>query len=244
MVPSIPRWLWILLLLGAVTATLGGGEPVLHLWSIDVEVGGLLKFLRITAVSIVLLATGALVSWTTNVADVAPAVATSRPAAAAAADPGRRLGRGAVAVAAGLPDAARRVPPALRGPQVTAAAGAARRQDAPPTLGRRIGRPAHRRVTVALRRADEMGDAITARGGTSQISAAPSRPKKADWVALGIIAVVGLAAFFVEIPPARPGAGPHLRRPALRGGVRGLLGRGQSLRDRPAPQEHLVRRTA
>ena len=55
-------------------------------------------------------------------------------------------------------------------------------------------------VTVALRRADEMGDAITARGGTGQISAAPSRPKKADWVALGIVAVVGVAAFFVEIP--------------------------------------------
>ncbi|MCX6480873.1 MAG: energy-coupling factor transporter transmembrane protein EcfT, partial [Mycobacterium sp.] len=26
--PSVPRWLWILLLLGAVTATLGGGAPV------------------------------------------------------------------------------------------------------------------------------------------------------------------------------------------------------------------------
>ena len=39
-------------------------------------------------------------------------------------------------------------------------------------------------VTVALRRADEMGDAITARGGAGQISAAPSRPKRRDWVAL------------------------------------------------------------
>ena len=37
--------------------------------------GGLLKFLRITALSLVLLAAGAMVSWTTNVADVAPAVA-------------------------------------------------------------------------------------------------------------------------------------------------------------------------
>ena len=46
--PSIPRWLWILLLIGCVLATLGGGEPVLHLWSADLEVGGLLKFLRFT----------------------------------------------------------------------------------------------------------------------------------------------------------------------------------------------------
>ena len=45
-------------------------------------------------------------------------------------------------------------------------------------------------ITVALRRADEMGDAITARGGAGQISAAPSRPKARDWVALSIVAAV------------------------------------------------------
>jgi energy-coupling factor transporter transmembrane protein EcfT len=49
-------------------------------------------------------------------------------------------------------------------------------------------------ITVTLRRADEMGDAITARGGTGQISAAPSRPKRADWVALSIAAAVCGAA--------------------------------------------------
>ena len=37
--PSIPRWLWALLVLGALTAALGRGEPVLRLWSIDFEVG-------------------------------------------------------------------------------------------------------------------------------------------------------------------------------------------------------------
>jgi energy-coupling factor transport system permease protein len=54
-------------------------------------------------------------------------------------------------------------------------------------------------ITVALRRADEMGDAITARGGTGQISAAPSRPRRADWVALGICAVLCLLAVYLEI---------------------------------------------
>jgi len=38
-----------------------------------------------------------------------------------------------------------------------------------------------------------MGDAITARGGTGQISAAPSRPKRADWLALSIAAAAFLA---------------------------------------------------
>ena len=49
-------------------------------------------------------------------------------------------------------------------------------------------------ITVTLRRADEMGDAITARGGTGQISAAPSRPNQADWVALSIASAVCGAA--------------------------------------------------
>ena len=39
-----------------------------------------------------------------------------------------------------------------------------------------------------------MGDAITARGGTGQISAAPSQPKLADWMALSIVSAVCAAA--------------------------------------------------
>ena len=74
--PTIPRVLWVLLALGALTAALGGGSPVLSLGSVDVGLGGLLYFLRVTALSIVLLGLGAMVSWTTNVAEVAPAVAT------------------------------------------------------------------------------------------------------------------------------------------------------------------------
>ena len=54
-------------------------------------------------------------------------------------------------------------------------------------------------ITVALRRADEMGDAITARGGAGQISAAPSRPKAADWVALSIVLAVCGTALALEL---------------------------------------------
>jgi energy-coupling factor transport system permease protein len=45
-------------------------------------------------------------------------------------------------------------------------------------------------ITVTLRRADEMGDAITARGGTGQLSAHPRRPKLSDWVAMTISVLV------------------------------------------------------
>ena len=197
--PSVPRWLWILLLVGCVTAALGGGQPVLHLGAVDLEVGGLLKFLRFTALSIVLLGWGAMVSWTTNVADVAPAVA--------------RLGRPLRALGVPVDDWAVALALSLRAfPMMLdefRLLYAARRLRPRPVLS--DGRARRRRwlaeivdlmaagVTVALRRADEMGDAITARGGTGQISAAPCGPRRADWPALGICAAVCLVAVAVDI---------------------------------------------
>jgi energy-coupling factor transport system permease protein len=53
-------------------------------------------------------------------------------------------------------------------------------------------------LTVALRRADEMGDAITARGGTGQFSAVKSRPRAKDWVVLAIVAAVCALAIVLE----------------------------------------------
>jgi len=197
--PSIPRWLWLLLLFGAVTAALGGGEPVLHLWSHDLEVGGLLKFLRFTALSIVLLVLGAMVSWTTNVADVAPAVATL----------GRPLKWLRIPVedwAVALALALRAFPMLLDEFRLLFAA---RRMRPRPVMPE--GQPRRRRwfadlidllaagMTVALRRADEMGDAITARGGTGQISAAPSRPGRVDWVVLFIVAALCAVAIVLEM---------------------------------------------
>ena len=44
-----------------------------------------------------------------------------------------------------------------------------------------------------------MADAITARGGTGQISAVPSRPKWADWVTFAIVIAVCAAAVANEV---------------------------------------------
>ena len=197
--PSIPKWLWILLLLGGVTAALAGGRPEFHIGPVDIGLGGLLNFLRFTAVSIVLLALGAMVSWTTNVADVAPAVA--------------RLGRPFKVLLIPVNDWAVALALALRAfPMLLdefRLMYAARRLRPRPVLTTRRGR--RRRwgielvdllaagITVTLRRADEMGDAITARGGTGQIAAAPSGPRRADWVALAITALLCAVAIGVEI---------------------------------------------
>jgi len=197
--PSVPRWLWILLAFGALTAALGGGSPVLHLGSVAVGLGGLLNFLRISALSIVLLGLGAMVSWTTNVAEIAPAVATlGRPLR------WLRIPVDEWAVALAL--ALRAFPMLIDEFRVLYAARRLRPRPMP------AGRRARRRrraadvidmvtaaITVALRRADEMGDAITARGGTGQISAVPSRPGFADWVTGVLVVAVCGAALASEV---------------------------------------------
>lgn len=197
--PSVPRWLWIVLALGGVTAAFAGGSPVLELGSVHIGLGGLLSFLRVTLLSIVLLGVGAMVSWTTNVAEIAPAVATlGRPLRPLRVP----IDDWAVALALSL----RAFPMLIDEFRVLYAA---RRLRPKPMLTTRKAR--RRRwavevvdllaaaITVTLRRGDEMGDAITARGGTGQISAAPSRPKLADWVALSIVAAVCAAALVLEL---------------------------------------------
>ncbi|MEO3761076.1 energy-coupling factor transporter transmembrane protein EcfT [Mycobacterium sp. B14F4] len=200
--PSIPGWLWILVFFGGLTATFAGGNPVIDFGSVEVGLGGLLNFLRITALSIVLLGLGAMVSFTTNVAEIAPAVATL----------GRPLRPLRVPVddwAVALALALRAFPMLIDEFRVLYAARSLRPKE---VRTRRRGR--WRRwwleaidllaaaITVALRRADEMGDAITARGGAGQISAAPSRPKAVDWWAFLIVSVVCGAALALELTVA------------------------------------------
>lgn len=200
--PTVPRWLWFLLALGALTATFAGGSPVISVGSVDIGLGGVLNFLRITALSFVLLGLGAMVSWTTNVAEIAPAVA--------------KLGRPLRPLRIPIDDWAVTVALALRAfPmlidefRVLYAARQLRPKDVDATRRGRRRRWASELVdllaaatTVALRRADEMGDAITARGGAGQISAAPTGPKRRDWVTFALVAVVCGAALALELTVA------------------------------------------
>ena len=198
--PSIPAWLWFLLFLGALTAAFAGGTPEIAVGSVHVGLGGLLNFLRITALSIVLLGLGAMVSWTTNVAEVAPAVA--------------KLGRPLRALRIPVDDWAVTLALALRAfPMLIdefSVLYAARRLRPREVVdgGRRSTLRRYTAelvdllaaaITVALRRADEMGDAITARGGAGQISAAPSGPKLRDWLAFAIVTAVCGVALALEL---------------------------------------------
>jgi len=196
--PSVPRWLWIVIALGGITAALAGGKPAISVYGMQIALGGTLNFLRITALSIVLLGLGALVSWTTNVAEIGPAVATlGRPLRILRIP----VDEWAVALALAL----RAFPMLIDEFQVLNAA----RQLRPKRVlhSRKARRHRHAlelidllaaAINTTLRRADEMGDAITARGGTGQLSANPARPRLADWVALAITVVASGSVVAVE----------------------------------------------
>ena len=197
--PSVPRWLWILLAIVGVTAAMAGGAPMIRVGTVSLGLGGLLDFLRLTALSIVLLGLGALVSWTTNVAEIAPALATL-------GYPLRRLRIPVDEWSVALALALRTFPMLIDEFRVLYAARRLRPKETPRTRRARLRQLAAdvidlvvAVITVTLRRADEMGDAITARGGAGQISAAPSRPKLADRVALSIVSAVWATALAAEL---------------------------------------------
>lgn len=196
--PSVPRWLWVLLGLGFVTAALAGGAPMISVGGAHIWLGGALNFLRITALSVVLLGLGAMVSWTTNVAEIAPALASlGRPFKLLRIP----VDEWAVALALAL----RAFPLLIEEFQVLYAARRLRPNHMPASRKARVRQTAGdsidlvaAAIVVTLRRADEMGDAITARGGIGQLSAAPARPKLGDWVTLAVTIVVSGAAVAVE----------------------------------------------
>jgi energy-coupling factor transport system permease protein len=197
-VPSPPRWMWIVFVVGGVTAALAGGSPVISMGGVNIGLGGGLNFLRVTTLSIVLIGLGAMLSWTTNVAEIGPALATlGRPLKVLRIP----IDEWAVTLALAL----RAFPMLIEEFQVLYAARRLRPKQLPPTRkqrrrqrGRELIDLLAAAIVVTLRRADEMGDAITARGGSGQLSAAPSRPKLADWVTLAITIAAGSAGVAIE----------------------------------------------
>jgi energy-coupling factor transport system permease protein len=197
--PSVPKWLWVLILLGGVTAAFAGGSPVIDIGSVHLGLGGLLNFLRITVLSIVLLALGLMVSWTTNVSEFAPAVATL-------GKPLRWLRIPIDDWAVALSLALRAFPMLIEEFRVLYAARKLRPRAVPTSRRAKRKQWANEvvdlmaaAITVALRRGDEMGDAIAARGGTGQIAAAPSGPKARDWAALAIVVAVSAVSLVLEL---------------------------------------------
>ena len=185
-IPSIPRWVWLLFTAGSVLTIANGGAPEIRFGPVGVGVGGFLDFLRVTILGLALIGLGAVTSWTTQVADIAPAVALlGRPLRIL------RLPVDDWAVTASL---AFRLFPMLA-EELRLLAAARRLRPPPPEKRSRRAEVVDLCATamvVWLRRANEMGDAITARGGVGRIAAQPTLPGWRDGVA-AVVLILGVA---------------------------------------------------
>ncbi|MDT7641385.1 MAG: energy-coupling factor transport system permease/ATP-binding protein [Pseudonocardiales bacterium] len=183
-VPRIPRWFVLAILVSVALVTIGGGAPYISILGLTVGMGGLIHwglFSGITALSLI----GALLFiWTTALTDIPPLLQR-------VADVGRKTRlpvlEWTATISLGL-----RLLPILQEECRTVLKMTAQRADVEPGL--RGGRWRTRRDQIirgivlccatAARRSAEMGEAITARGGLGNIAQADRRPGRRDALAL------------------------------------------------------------
>lgn len=191
-VPRPPAWFWVLMGAGGLLTLASGGRPEVAIGSGHVGLGDLELYVRFVCLSVVLLGASALVAWTTSLGDVAPAVARLGA-------PLRRLRLPVDEWAVTTALCIRSLPMLVEEIRTVVAA---RRLRPRPSLHRRnldaLLDDAVDLMTAALaaaiRRAGEMGEAITARGGTGQLTSRPRGPGRADAVAAAVLAVACGAA--------------------------------------------------
>ncbi|MGO4617303.1 energy-coupling factor transporter transmembrane protein EcfT [Nocardia sp. 2YAB30] len=179
--PRLPWWFWALLAAGAL---------------INVPVGGaaVLRYTQVVVFGLILVAASFLIAWTTPMSDIAPALAKLGA-------PLRKLrvpvDEWAVVVALTL----RGLPLLLEEIRVLRAARQLRPKDS--LLYRAAENPLIDILTAAMavctRRAGELGEAITARGGTGQLTAYPSTPSYRDAIALAVVIAVCLGAIGLHL---------------------------------------------
>jgi energy-coupling factor transporter transmembrane protein EcfT len=72
--PRLPRWFYGLLLVGAALNMISGQPPLVHIVGVTLSIGALGEWARFTLLAVVLIVSGALIGWTTQLGDVAPAL--------------------------------------------------------------------------------------------------------------------------------------------------------------------------
>lgn len=179
--PRLPWWFWGLVGLGALINLPVGGAAVL-------------AYAKVFVFGMVLVGASFLIAFTTPMGEVAPALAKLGA-------PLRRLrlpvDEWAVVVALTL----RGLPLLLDEIRVLRAARKLRPKES--WVHRATDNPLIDILTacmaVSTRRAGELGEAITARGGTGMLTAHPSAPTRRDAVALLIVAVVCAGAIGLSV---------------------------------------------
>ncbi len=197
-VPRVPRTLVILFLIGAPLSMLSTKPPTFDVLVTTLSLGALEEWLRFSALGLLLLAAVALVGWTTQLSELAPAL--------------RRILRPAAVLRVPVDDVA--MVTALCARCLSLLVDEVRILFAARRLRPRVYQPSRRArlvalvrepvdllvaaVTVSLRRAGEMADAMEARGGIATPSDAPG-PGVRDALAFALVAVVVAAALVIPI---------------------------------------------
>lgn len=179
--PTIPRWFYLIIAIGAV---------------INIPSGGVLIYFRSLLLGFVVLAATALIGWTTRIGDLAPAIAALLSPLRLFRLPVREWSTTVALCLRGLPMlleefrvlwAARKLrPPRVyideHGNPQKVSGGTSR------YLG--VVDVSTAALAAAVRRASELGDAITARGGAGQIAAHRARPGWRDAIAAVVVAAL------------------------------------------------------
>jgi len=195
-VPHLPRWFWFAVLVGALLALEAGGPPRITVAGHAIGVGALDEWVRFTVLAFIVLIAAALVSWTTPLAGVAPAL---RRLGAPLARVGLPVEEWAVAVALGI-----RCMPLLIDEVRTLVA--VRRLRSPHRGGGRqdwrlrIGEPLSllaSALVVGVRRAGELADAVDARGGLGRFADDDRSLRLADVIVLVLVAGGAAAALLI-----------------------------------------------
>lgn len=191
--PRFPWVFWAFVVFGALLTLLSGGSPYIKVGGTTLGLGGVDLYLRFSSLGVLLIGTSMMVGWTTPLGEVAPALARL-------GSPLRRLrlpvDEWAMAVSLCI-----RCLPLLIDELRTLVA--ARRLRPRPQIddGGTGWAPVDDLVdlvtaglAVAVRRAGELAEAITARGGLSLVPSRNRRPGTADIVALLATGAVCVAA--------------------------------------------------
>ncbi len=182
-IPRPPRVLVGMFAVSAVLATIGGDEPVVF----GLGLGGLYDLIRLVAFSTMTLTLGAIVGWTTDPADLGPAVSRILRPLRPLGVPTDRLGVAVILTVRSIPLVADELRLALAGWRTRPRpAGHSRIDD--------VAEVATALVVSSHRRAAEMATTMAARGGLTTVAGRDRRPGPPDIVAAGLgVVVVALA---------------------------------------------------
>ena len=193
-VPRPPIWFWVVILVGGALTVFSGGRPEIAVAGGHIGIGDLDAYARFLFVSFILLGAGATIGWTTSLGDIGPAVG--------------RLLRPLKLIRVPVEEWATAIALCIRSlpllvEEIRTLIAARRLRPKPPNREGLLhgmdeaGDLLVAALAVSLRRAADMAEAMTARGGTRSITARAPGPRFRDAVALVVISAACTAGWLV-----------------------------------------------